>query len=151
MQIKLRLATLADADLLLAWRNDSETRQFSHHTHEISRSEHIAWLAKTLANPERKLFIAELAGKPVGTVRADHQSNVWEISWTIAPEARGQGIGKEMVRTLALQIQDPIRAEIKAGNVASIKIAEFAGLHFSHESQGTLHYIRSECKTVAAN
>lgn len=138
----LRPANILDADALLQWRNDHNTRKASHNTMEISRDEHIAWLTDTLINKNRKLFIAELGGTAVGTVRADCLQNEWELSWTIASHVRGKGIAKHMVALLSKQLFEPIRAEIKAGNVASMKIAEFAGMTFIKESAGILHYRR---------
>ena len=48
--VKLRTATIQDADLLLEWRNDPKTRKASHNTDEVQRDEHISWLTKTLNN-----------------------------------------------------------------------------------------------------
>ncbi|MBW6487332.1 MAG: hypothetical protein K0B01_14400 [Syntrophobacterales bacterium] len=69
--ITLRPATIQDADMLLDWRNDPETRKASHSTSEVVTEEHIAWLTKTLGNANRRLLVAEEDGAPVGTVRAD--------------------------------------------------------------------------------
>ncbi len=139
--MNLRPVTLQDASLLLQWRNDPVTRLASHNTQEITLEDHFLWLKKLLENSNRRLFIAEVEGLPIGTVRADLEENgVTELSWTIAPEARGKGFGKEMVALLAKQIQGPIRAEIKVGNISSIKIAEFSGLKFSYEKDGIMHY-----------
>ena len=68
---KFRPAVMADADLLLAWRNDSATRSQSINTDIVERSAHLAWLKSSLSTPNRQLSIAEVEGKPVGTVRAD--------------------------------------------------------------------------------
>lgn len=144
--ITLRLATIQDAELLLEWRNDPETRKASHNTAEVGRDEHVSWLSKTLDNPNRKLYVAEEAGIPVGTVRADAYEDVWELSWTVAPNARGKGVAKRMVALLAQQISEPIRAEVKADNMASALNAEHAGMIFHRELDGVLHYRRAALK-----
>ena len=131
-----------DADFLLDWRNDIETRKASRNTAEISKEEHIAWLTNILNNPQRKLFVAEENGTPVGTVRADYSEGMWELSWTTAPNARGKGVAKGMVSLLSKQISDPIRAEIKSGNIESLRVAEHAGMKFEREDNGVLHYVR---------
>lgn len=141
-RIKLRAALMSDADLLLSWRNDSDTRSASHNTDNVSRDNHVAWLSKTLANPTRKLLIAEEDNVPVGTVRADFSDGSWELSWTTAPDARGRKVAKRMVELLAQQISEPIRAEIKPGNTASIRVAEHAGMTFNRENNGVIHYSR---------
>ncbi len=141
--IKLRPVTLQDADLLLAWRNDPETRGASHNSESVRTDEHLAWLENTLNNERRKLFIAEEDGSPVGTVRADFVDGEHELSWTVAPSARGRGVAKRMVSLLAGQILTPIRAEVKPGNKASARIAEYAGLKFAEEVDGVLHFRRA--------
>lgn len=89
--ISLRPATTQDADLLLEWRNDPETRKASHNTAEVQRDEHISWLSRTLNNPNRRLYVAEENGAPVGTVRADLSEGVWELSWTVSQTREGEG------------------------------------------------------------
>jgi len=130
--VSLRLATIKDAKLLLAWRNDPLTREASRNSGEVPWENHVAWLEKSLLMSERKLYIAEEAGVPVGTVRADRLANgVQELSWTIAPEARGRGLAKEMVFLFVRKILpgESLLAVVKAGNTASEKIAEALGLH----------------------
>ena len=138
----LKPATMDDADLLFAWRNDPATRQASHTTAPVQRSEPREWLSRSLGNPARRLYIAEEGGIPVGTVRADFADGVWELSWTVAPNARGRGVAKRMVAALARAIADPIRAEVKATNAASARIAEHAGMHLDRESEGIQHFRR---------
>lgn len=142
LEITLRPATLDDAAILRSWRNDLATRNASHSTYAVSLREHLVWLEGVLADDRRRLLIAEEAGVPVGSVRADLSEGVWELSWTVAPEARGRGVATRMVAQLAGEIKDPIRAEIKAGNPASIRIAEHAGMSFVREAGGVLHYAR---------
>lgn len=88
------------------------------------------------------MFVAEIDGVPVGTVRMDFEAPGYELSWTVSPLIRGSGIGKVMVSRLANSINEPIRAEIKTGNIASIRIAEEAGMVFEREDNGVLHYRR---------
>ena len=83
---------------------------------------------------------------PVGTIRAYYSQGEHELSWAVAPNARGRGLGKRMVALLANQITDPIRAEIKADNEASMRIAEYAGMKYVREENGVLHYRREALK-----
>lgn len=141
-RVTLRLATTQDLELLLAWRNDPETRAASHHTGEVKHDEHRQWLHAIIANPRRQLFVAEERGRPIGTVRADETDGMFELSWTVAPEARGKGAGKHMVRALAKRIDGPVRAEVRVGNAASARIAEYAGMQRVQERDGVAHYQR---------
>ncbi len=132
--------------MLREWRNDISTREASHNTAPIRTDDHIEWLRKTLANENRRLYVAEVDAIPVGTVRADYENPGYELSWTVAPSKRGQGIGRVMVYLLASTISEPVRAEVKAGNIASIRIAEAAGMVFEREANGILHYQRGPVK-----
>jgi RimJ/RimL family protein N-acetyltransferase len=143
--LTFRNATIDDAEVLFNWRNDSLTRQASHDSAELEFKSHVLWLERTLANADRQLFIIEESGKPVGTVRVDREGNESaELSWTVAPEARGRGVAKQMVRLIADYVPETcvLRAEVKAGNTSSIKVAEAVGLHLSKEVDGVLHYYR---------
>ena len=142
--LSLRPASLEDAQMLLKWRNDKVTRMASHTTEEIKLEKHIEWLRAVLKNKNRYLYIAEENGISVGTVRADYDNDTYELSWTVSPHARGKGVGKRMVSLLVNRIKKPIRAEVKKGNEASSKIAEFSGMKFLKEgSNGVLHYQRN--------
>lgn len=142
-EIRLRTVTIHDAKMLLEWRNDPETRKASHNKNEVQIDDHIAWLSHILNNPSRKLYVAEENDSPVGTIRADFSGNAWELSWTVSPRARGRSVGKRMVALLAKQISEPIRAEVKKGNISSTRIAEHSGMMFEREKDGVLHYRRA--------
>lgn len=124
--LTLRPATLADSTLLLEWRNDPLTRAMSISTDEVHLAAHEAWLARSLDNPDRSLLIAEHDGRPVATVRIDRGDET-ELSWTVAPIARGRGVGSAAVSTVA---QPGMVARIKPENTASRRIAERAGFRF---------------------
>lgn len=139
----LRPATLSDTEILLAWRNDPAVRQASHDQSAIEYQAHQIWLRESLANPNRKIFIAERDGIPVGTVRSDFDGSAYELSWTVAPEVREQGIGKRMVAMLASQIEGSMRAEVRIGNVASVRIAEHVGMTLESVEDG-IQYFRKD-------
>lgn len=143
--ITFRNATINDARLLFVWRNDPITRLSSHNSDEIFFDSHVSWLNATLANPMRQLFIAEEDGKPVGTVRVDReQDGSAELSWTVAPEARGRGIAKKMVQMVADEVSETcsVRAEVKKGNESSVKVAEAARMQISNQEGDILHFYR---------
>ncbi len=164
-RITLKPATMDDAAILLQWRNDSETRKASHDEEEIDEFDHITfWLPKILKNPNRKLFIAweKITNnddleydkisivQPIGTVRIDYNiiQNDYELSWTVAPEARGKDIGRSIVTMVASQYKDKnIRAEIRWDNIASIKIAEYIGMKIKrHYGKDEIFYYFREGK-----
>ena len=137
-----RKVTFKDWKIILDWRNDIETRKSSHHMGLFEEGDHKKWLNSILANENIQLFIAVKNEIPVGTVRADFnkRNTEYELSWTISPDFRGRGIGAIMVKKLADKLQAKIRAEIKNGNIASVKIAEYSGMTFKKEENQVLHY-----------
>lgn len=140
--MKIRPATPDDAGILFAWRNDPATRAASHNTDEVALAGHLAWLESSLRMDGRKLYIAEVGGVAVGTVRVDYGEHDAELSWTVAPEARGNGHAKRMVSMVADELSGPIRAEVKVGNAASVKVAQAAGMALLREEAGVLHFLR---------
>lgn len=140
--LSLRPATMDDWNILLEWRNDEATRMNSHNTALVQEDDHKKWLQSVIDNKERLLYICERGNEPAGSVRADwdEAAQAYELSWTIAPNHRGMGIGKEMVKMLADQLTQKLRAEVKVGNTGSVKIAEYAGLSLVREENGVLYF-----------
>lgn len=135
-EVRLRPATIADAQLLFAWRNDPLTRTQSIRTQPVEWESHLAWLAASLQNPDRQLFIAEQA-LPVeqatvvlGTVRADKMDEEYELSWTVAPEQRGNEWGRKMVAALIDQLPAGVayQAVVLNTNPVSQRIAAGLGM-----------------------
>lgn len=138
-QMNIRPAEPKDSLDILRWRNDSLTRLMSRNQHIIELEEHTQWYANVLSYPNRILLIGELANQSLGMVRFDHleHSNQWEISITLAPEFRSQGLSKELL-TIAIAYfrskfeHEEIIAEIKESNQASKKL--FTGIGFNYIS-----------------
>lgn len=139
-KIHLRRAGTDDSDLLLRWRNDPLTRHFSRNSEYIRVEEHRKWFSASFENPNRQIYIAEAGGMPVGTVRADFDGQSYELSWTVAPEARGRNIGKQMVAGLMKTLSGPFRAEVKEDNIPSVKLARSVGLSLDREHDGFLYF-----------
>ena len=139
----LRAATLADAGLLLAWRNDPQTREAARSSEIIDQADHLAWLKAVLKDPDRTLLIAMVADVPVGTVRLDDQPGVTELSWTVGGEHRQKGYGKQIVALAVNKVAGSIRAVIRRPNTASQKVAAAAGLTMVDEDGDLTIWARS--------
>lgn len=139
----LRNAKMKDAAILLKWRNDEQTRANSRNTEPVKESEHLEWLEYVLNNQSRKLYIAEVDGLPVGTIRVDDEGSFAELSWTIVPEHRGKGYAKQMVSLIAEKADKELMAVIKQSNAASIKVATNAGFDFYVKNGDFLVYRRT--------
>ena len=140
--ITLRPATAGDADLLLAWANDPETRAASFRPEPIPRDDHVRWLAARLASPRSRVLIGEVDG-PVGQVRFELAADgAAEIGVVVAPERRGEGLASELLhaavdaaRTDSAFPVTRFIARIRVENTASIRAFGRAG--FRLESEGT--------------
>jgi RimJ/RimL family protein N-acetyltransferase len=142
--VDLRSATMDDAERLLAWRNEAETRRWSFSSEEIGTDEHRAWLARRLADPGTQLLIAERDGAAIGQVRFDldgDRDGTAEISVGLDPAARGRGLGAAVIaagveRAFAGQDIGRVVARVKAANLASARA--FLDADFD-ESEGEAH------------
>jgi len=140
MDLKFRIATMADAKLLFQWRNDPETRKQCHTTGNIYYDNHLSWLEKSLVNANREIRIVELNGVAVGHIRLDKAVDRYELTWSVAPNARGKGIGKSMLKATLATLTLPARAEIKSANAASKRMAVYAGMTLEREEKNVLYY-----------
>jgi RimJ/RimL family protein N-acetyltransferase len=120
--MEIRPATFNDAQRLFEWRNDPLTRAMFKNSDIVEWHSHVDWLTARLCRTNPNLFIAEVSGRAVGTFRVDDG----ELSYTIAPDDRGRGFGREMLVKVR-EMFGPMRAEIYERNVASMKIAAHAG------------------------
>jgi predicted dehydrogenase/RimJ/RimL family protein N-acetyltransferase len=124
-RLALRAATTEDAERLLGWRNDPATRAASFNEAEVSSGEHRAWLARTLADPDRRLFVATANGVPVGQLRLDRLSGGdVEVHIALAHEARGRGLAAPLLELVvreraAVLGGTRVFARVKRGNEPS--------------------------------
>lgn len=128
----LRWARWDDADHLLAWANDPVARQASFRSDHISRAGHLAWLARQLGDPHSRIWIGEIEGRTVGTVRLTREGGTATVSITIAPEARGRGAGRRLLSDLAgwsaaTGFARTLVALVKDGNQASLRLFSNCG------------------------
>jgi RimJ/RimL family protein N-acetyltransferase len=133
MTVTLRPAAADDEARLLEWRNEPATRASSFDESAIAPDRHHRWFVEKLTDPECAIWIAEEDGSPVGQVRLDGLSlNSAEIHITVAPDARGRGIGRAML-VLATAEAAPrlgvmwLRALVKETNAASLAAFRAAG------------------------
>lgn len=122
IQLTFRDATIADAVLIFDWRNDLKTRRMSRKSDPIDWATHILWFQDRIQRTQPRLYIFEEDGVPVGTVRLDPPF----LSYTVAPDCRGRGIGSRML-TLVRERFGAMTAEVQAKNEASIRAAQKAG------------------------
>lgn len=137
--LSLRPATVADAELLLDWRNDAQTRAASRSSEPIALEEHLRWLEATVARDDRHLLVAFDEAGPVGTVRWDREApGEWEVSITVATSRRGTGRASVLLRAGEQWLADAARrgeldelttylAVVHVDNTASLRLFAHAG------------------------
>jgi RimJ/RimL family protein N-acetyltransferase len=128
--MKLRKAIFDDWKILLDWRNDPITRENSFETGEVSEQTHKLWFNDSLLNPYREIYILEDNSTPVGSIRSDKVStNQYVLSWSIAPNQRGNGYGTKILELFLQDKTGDFIAEIKPENIASIKMVQKNGFN----------------------
>lgn len=133
-----------DKDLLFAWANDEETRKQSFCSQQIPYEDHVKWFESSLLRQDRKMYLCMHGEEPVGVFRLDETENskengTWEISYSIEPNKRGKGYGKQMLRLGEELCKKEIpeikclKACVKKENEGSLKI--FEELMYKKESE----------------
>lgn len=97
--IDLKPATLLDAAILYLWRIDPATVAASPGPIPIWH-EHVEWLKRTLADSNRKLYVAFDGMQAIGTGRLDRVASGVELSITVAPDWRRKGYAPRIIEAL---------------------------------------------------
>ena len=147
--VNLRLATMADSDRLLAWRNDPETIANSLSSEPVAPEIHAEWMQRWVCAgfPMNLVLIAEYDNRPIGTIRFAATARwTYEVSITIAPAHRGRGWGAKVLAAGCAPMGDcELVALIKVGNHASRTIFEHNRFTQIAVSDGIAKYRRERC------
>lgn len=127
----VRRARESDSAILLAWRNDPQTRANSLRQATVREEEHETWFSTILDSPRTEIWVGEIGGVPVGQVRLDLEDpSVAVVDIAVAPDRRGHGVGGQLLRlVLERQSLGPqrLRAEVRHENAASKALFASAG------------------------
>jgi RimJ/RimL family protein N-acetyltransferase len=131
--IHLRRMALTDSELIYSWANDPVSRGQSFRSEAIAEEEHRKWFVSRLESPSTYYYLGELQEQPFGQIRFERQEEEAVIHFSIAPEFRGKGLGKillrEGIRLFSLETRVPIRliAFVKNTNLPSLRIFQEEG------------------------
>ena len=149
MALSLRAATMDDARPLLEWRNDEKVRLVSLNPAPIGWSDHLAWLANKLCDPDHFHWIGESGGEACASARFDVAQGEARVSIVVAPGRRGEGLGARLLeesenRLLAARGDVTLFvAEILPDNVVSRRLFSQNGYQLGRErGPGPLRFVK---------
>lgn len=132
---RIRLANGADAELILAWRNDPWLVSLSTNRRTVTEEEHRAWFATVLDESRHLLFVVESPNNvPAGTVRLD-RLNATDAVMTIylLRPFTGQGFGPQALEVACVAAFErwpwlrQVVAYVRSDNQPSLKAFARAG------------------------
>jgi UDP-2,4-diacetamido-2,4,6-trideoxy-beta-L-altropyranose hydrolase len=131
----LRDADIGDCKTLFIWANDEQTRLNSLAVNPIPWDTHEQWYQSKLKDYQAcRIFILEnCIGVPIGQIRFERNKFDAQISFSIDPKNRGQGLGSLILQLGDKKIQESwknlvsLSAIVKKSNIASLKIFKKAG------------------------
>lgn len=138
-QLKLRLATRADMDILYNWANDPITRENSFNKNPISYETHVKWFEKMMSAKDIIQFILMYDDIPIGQARLSIEDDWALIGYSISEAYRGMGYGKKLCQLLINKVKEEyphikkLVAQVKPQNVASAYCFQKCGFYKSFE------------------
>lgn len=95
--VALRRLRLDDIARVRQWRNLPDVARYMYTDHRIQEGEHARWFGEALDRPDRRYWIIELDGQPVGLanlidISERHRRAAWAF-YLADPTVRGRGVG----------------------------------------------------------
>jgi spore coat polysaccharide biosynthesis protein SpsF len=153
--VQVRPAVLEDGEDILAWRNERDAVRYSLSREPVDATAHAEWFARVLQDPGTQLWIGEVDGRPLGSVRVDVRAGIGTVSIAVADDARRRGFGKELLgQVLARNDRSEqvrvFEAHVMSANEASLRLFRAHGFEVSDEEEpGHLLLRRASPPTTA--
>ena len=142
---RVRRACMEDCELIYAWRNHPNIRQYMHQSNEIAWENHKKWFEKQMLNSDYILLLYEWGNTPMGSVNFTRKNeHKWEWGFYTAPNAlRGQGmymgrVALEYAKT-HLSAQS-IYAQVLKHNIASIRLHQKLGFLCLQQDENCVYF-----------
>lgn len=146
--VRVRAAGASDEERVFQWRNLPSIVAVSTNRRPVALEDHQRWFRATLASEARRLFVVEVDGAPVGTIRYDVLAHdCAEISIYLVPGYVGAGVGpKAFSQSLELirkwKNLARIIAHVRTDNPRSLKYFQKLGfLRIEAECTPELHVL----------
>jgi UDP-4-amino-4,6-dideoxy-N-acetyl-beta-L-altrosamine N-acetyltransferase len=148
--VRLRRVEAADSPRLLAWRNSPEVAAYMYTDHRIGEAEHDRWFAAALAAEDRRYWIIEADGAPVGLAnlaRIDRTARRCEWAYYLGePSTRGKGVGAQVEYMVLSHVfgtaaLNKLWCEVLADNAGVLKLHERFG--FTREALFRDHVLKA--------
>jgi methionyl-tRNA formyltransferase len=150
-EVVLRDAEISDSGRIFSWRYSGDAARFYESSEVPLYQDHVSWLTKNLAAPDRTLLIGTIQGLAVSHVRFDHSDAETELSTYVDARWRGKKIG---TRTLRAAIErhcsdrsDMLVAWVHHDNEASLHLFTSCGF-VEATRQGA--FVRFELPTITS-
>ncbi len=131
--LRLRQVTEGDLQLLYTWANDPQVRENSFNSSPISLQSHTQWFNGIRQDAQTLLYMVESDGIPAAHIRFNLSDQEAVISYLIAAEYRGKGLGHIVLQKGIAQLRKTrpaiktVRGLIQKENIASIRAFEKVG------------------------
>ena len=138
-KIMLRPVQKEDCELIWMWSNDEGTRKASFFEVFIPWEEHVEWFNSRIADQNHYFYIiTDSQEKPIGQIRFSVKSDNAVVSFSIAPEFRGFGIGTKALKLGTQKLfqesnVNAIIAFVRVDNQVSLKVFQKAGFVVEEE------------------
>ncbi len=146
--LTLRPAYGCDCEFVLDCRNDDDALRFSETHRRVDPAEHEAWFRARLRDAGGPLWIGEVDGRRLGTVRVDVRSGIGEIGIAVHPRARGRGHGRALLAGLLGELvadQQVVELVARVHRENEPSLRAFRGVGFvGEEVDGDFHVLRRD-------
>ena len=141
MKIQLRPIVKKDAKILLDWANDISTRRNSITKHMISEEEHLKYIQRALNSDNINVYILEVDGIPVATIKDSLYKNFTELSYNVSSFHRGKRLSVLLMDAYLYGKSGNFLCRIKNENKPSISMVKRCGFKLDKEVNGIGYYV----------
>ena len=147
LKISLRKANFSDIEFLWYLRNQPDVYKHSFQNKPVDWEEHINWIIPNILGVgNKKIFIIEVFGLPVGQARIDYlDKKEAEVSISILKEFHGKGIASEALKKVIRFLRggrkvNVVIAQMNKSNLPSVSLFEKLGFKFLSKRGNWLKY-----------